>query len=144
MLDQLLACQPSIQKKLVEKHLTDGCLVLYDLTNIWLEGDYIDSELAAYGRGKGGKTDYKQIAIGLIANREGCPVAVRCSAATPAIKVPFGDWLKSSPRPMESKKSFWLSSASSPTICSGTHSNASNHSLNRTEPTINVAGQCLS
>lgn len=75
-LDQLLARQPSIQKKLVEKHLTNGCLVLYDLTNIWLEGDYADSDLAAYGRGKGGKHGYKQIAIGLIANREGCPVAV--------------------------------------------------------------------
>jgi len=75
-LDQLLARQPSIQRKLAEKHLADGCLVLYDLTNIWLEGEYAESELAAYGRGKGGKHGYKQIAIGLIANREGCPVAV--------------------------------------------------------------------
>ena len=75
-LDQLVARQQTIQKKLVEKHLTNGCLVLYDLTNIWLEGDYVDSDLAAYGRGKGGKHGYKQIAIGLIASREGCPVAV--------------------------------------------------------------------
>lgn len=75
-LDQLLSRQQAIQKKLMDNHLDDGCLILYDLTNIWLEGEYSSSELAAYGRGKGGKHGYKQIAIGLIANREGCPVAV--------------------------------------------------------------------
>lgn len=75
-LDQMVARQQAIQKKLVGKHLTNGCLVLYDLTNIWLEGEYADSDLAAYGRGKGGKHGYKQIAIGLITNHEGCPVAV--------------------------------------------------------------------
>jgi len=75
-LDQMVARQQAIQKKLVDKHLTNGCLVLYDLTNIWLEGEYANSDLAAYGRGKGGKHGYKQIAIGLIVNHEGCPVAV--------------------------------------------------------------------
>ena len=75
-LDKLLSRQSAVQKALVEKHLSDGCLILYDLTNSWLEGEYSNSELAAYGKGKGGKHGYKQIAIGLITNRNGCPVAV--------------------------------------------------------------------
>ncbi|RLC26395.1 MAG: IS1634 family transposase [Deltaproteobacteria bacterium] len=76
VLDKLLDRQNAIQKKLSEKHLDDGCLVLYDITNTWLEGEYSDSKLAAYGLGKGGKRGYKQIAIGLITNRIGCPVAI--------------------------------------------------------------------
>lgn len=76
VLDKLLDRQNAIQKKLSKKHLDDGCLVLYDITNTWLEGEYSDSKLVAYGLGKGGKRGYKQIAIGLITNRIGCPVAI--------------------------------------------------------------------
>ena len=74
-MDQLLARQDSIQKTLAQKHLSDGCLILYDITNTWLEGEYKESTLAQHGKGKGGKHGYKQIAIGLITNKEGCPVA---------------------------------------------------------------------
>ena len=76
VLDQLLSRQKAMQKKLASKHLDSGCMVLYDITNIWLEGEYNDSNLAAYGIGKGGKRGYKQIAIGLITSRDGCPVAI--------------------------------------------------------------------
>jgi len=76
VMDKLLTRQKAIQKRLSNQHLDDGCLVLYDITNTWLEGEYANSELAAYGLGKGGKRGYKQIAIGLITNREGCPVAI--------------------------------------------------------------------
>jgi transposase len=76
VLDKLLDRQTAIQKKLTEKHLNDGCLILYDITNTWLEGEYRNSELVAYGLGKGGKRGYKQIAVGLITNRTGCPVAI--------------------------------------------------------------------
>ena len=75
-MDKLLQRQSSIQKKLAEKHLDDGCLILYDITNTWLEGEYKDSELVAYGKAKGGKRGYKQVALGLITNRQGCPVAM--------------------------------------------------------------------
>jgi len=75
VLDRLLDRQGAIQRKLAARHLDDGCLILYDITNTWLEGEYADSDLVAYGKGKGGKRGYKQIAVGLIANREGCPVA---------------------------------------------------------------------
>jgi len=76
VLDLLLSRQKAIQKKLASKHLSNGCMVLYDITNIWLEGEYDNSTIAAYGIGKGGKHGYKQIAIGLITGRDGCPVAV--------------------------------------------------------------------
>ena len=75
-MDKLLDRQEFIQKQLAKKHLHDGCLILYDITNTWLEGEYSASELVDYGLGKGGKKGYKQIAIGLIANKRGCPVAV--------------------------------------------------------------------
>lgn len=75
-MDKLLGRQKAIQQKLARRHLDDGCLILYDITNTWLEGEYANSELAAYGRGKGGKRGYKQISIGLITDKLGCPVAV--------------------------------------------------------------------
>jgi transposase len=75
-MDRLLARQKFIQKKLAERHLTDGCLVLYDITNTWFEGEYDNSRIVDFGRGKGGKKGYRQIAIGLIANKRGCPVAI--------------------------------------------------------------------
>ena len=37
-MDRLLERQEAIQKKLVAKHLTDGCLVLYDITSSYFEG----------------------------------------------------------------------------------------------------------
>ena len=75
-MDKLLERQESIQKQLAKRHLEDGCLILYDMTNTWLEGEYTDSELVDRGLGKGGKKGYKQIAIGLIADKRGCPVAI--------------------------------------------------------------------
>ena len=75
-LDKLLDRQSSIQKRLSSKHLEGGCLVLYDITNIWFEGEYEDSKIVDYGLGKGGKRGYKQVAIGLIADKSGRPVAV--------------------------------------------------------------------
>ncbi len=76
VLDRLRKRQAAIQKRLAQQRLTDGCLVLYDITNTWLEGEYQDSELADFGRSKSGKRGYKQIAIGLLTDAQGCPVAV--------------------------------------------------------------------
>ena len=74
-MDELLERKNKIQKKLVKKHLQDGCLLLYDMTNLWLEGDK-KSEYVSYGKPKGGKRGYKQIALGLLTDKNGCPVAV--------------------------------------------------------------------
>ena len=75
-MDKLLDRQDAIQKKLAEKHLTDGCLILYDITNTWLEGRYKNSRLVNYGKAKGGKHGYRQITLGLLTDKNGCPVAV--------------------------------------------------------------------
>lgn len=75
-MDKLLDRQGAIQKKLANRHFSDGCMILYDMTNTWLEGEYKDSQLVSYGKPKGGKKGYRQIALGLLTDKEGCPVAV--------------------------------------------------------------------
>lgn len=76
-LDRLLERHDAIQKTLAERHLKDGCLILYDITSAHMEGEYEDSDLVAFGRVRGGKRGCKQIAIGLLTDKRGCPIAVR-------------------------------------------------------------------
>ncbi len=73
-MDWLLARQESIEKKLAARHLTDGCLVLYDLTSTYFEGRCCP--LAKRGYSRDGKHGTLQIVFGLLTNSEGCPVAV--------------------------------------------------------------------
>jgi transposase len=75
-MDELLKRKTRIERRLAKKHLRDGCVILYDITNIWFEGEYKGSQKIVYGKGKGGKVGYKQIALGLLTNKEGCPVGV--------------------------------------------------------------------
>jgi transposase len=75
-MDMLMQRKKRIDKKIAKKHLTDGCIVLYDITNTWLEGEYNNSDIVTYGKPKGGKRGYKQVAIGLLTDKDGCPVAV--------------------------------------------------------------------
>lgn len=75
-MDRLLERQPAIQKHLASKHLQDGCLVLYDITSSYLEGEYTDSEVVEFGYNRDKKRGHEQIVIGLITNADGCPVAV--------------------------------------------------------------------
>lgn len=75
-LDLLLERQPSIQKALAKHHLRNGCLIMYDITSSYLEGEYENSELVAFGYSRDKKRGHEQIVIGLLTNDEGCPVAV--------------------------------------------------------------------
>jgi transposase len=75
-MDELLARQPAIQKALARKHLKDGCLVLYDVTSSYFEGEYAGSALVDWGYNRDGKRGHKQMVIGLMTNKEGCPVGV--------------------------------------------------------------------
>lgn len=75
-LDNLLRRQPAIQKELAKRHLSDGCLVLYDITSSYLEGEYEDSDIVAFGYSRDNKRKHEQIVIGLLANAEGCPIAI--------------------------------------------------------------------
>jgi len=73
-MDWLLARQARIEKKLAERHLADGSLVLYDATSTYFEGR--TCPLAKYGHNRDGKKDKLQIVFGLLCNAGGCPVAV--------------------------------------------------------------------
>jgi transposase len=75
-LDRLLERQSAIQKELASRHLSDGCLVMYDITSSYFEGKYEESELVAFGYSRDQKRSHEQIVIGLLTNNEGCPVAV--------------------------------------------------------------------
>jgi len=48
-MDELLKRKNRIEIKLAKKHLSDGCIILYDITNTWFEGEYKNSNLASYG-----------------------------------------------------------------------------------------------
>jgi transposase len=75
-MDWLLKRQKLIQKKLAQKHLIGNQLVLYDITSSYLEGEYDQSELVGFGYNRDGKKGHEQIVIGLICNKDGCPVGV--------------------------------------------------------------------
>ena len=75
-MDRLLERQNAIQKKLAAKHLSNGTLVLYDITSSYMEGEYADSDLVCFGYNRDRKRGHEQIVISLLCNKEGCPVAV--------------------------------------------------------------------
>lgn len=75
-MDRLLERQPSIQKALAQKHLSNGCLVLYDITSTYFEGEYEESDLVQFGYNRDGKRGHEQVVIGLLTSAQGCPVAV--------------------------------------------------------------------
>lgn len=73
-MDWLLERQSAIQAALAKKHLSEGGLVLYDLTSTYFEGRHC--ELARLGHSRDDKSGKLQIVFGLLTNAEGCPVAV--------------------------------------------------------------------
>ncbi len=73
-MDWLLARQETIQKKLAARHLSDGGLVLYDLTSSYFEGT--SCPLAKLGHNRDGKKGLLQVNYGLLTDARGCPVAV--------------------------------------------------------------------
>ncbi len=75
-MDELFKRQKSIQNQLAKKHLKDGCIVLYDITSTYFEGEYEESALVKFGYNRDCKRGHEQINIGLLTNVEGCPVAV--------------------------------------------------------------------
>jgi hypothetical protein len=73
-MDWLGKRQAKIEKALAERHLSDGTLVLYDVSSSYFEGR--SCPLAAIGHSRDGKKGSLQIVFGLLCNAEGCPVAV--------------------------------------------------------------------
>jgi transposase len=73
-MDWLLARQDTIQKKLATRHLSEGGLVLYDLSSSYFEGSCCP--LAKLGYSRDGKKGLLQVNYGLLTDARGCPVAV--------------------------------------------------------------------
>jgi len=73
-LDWLLERQGRIEKKLAARHLTEGALVLYDVSSSYYEGTCCP--LAQFGHNRDGKKGRKSIVYGVITDGQGRPVAV--------------------------------------------------------------------
>ncbi|HAM50916.1 MAG TPA: IS1634 family transposase [Nitrospiraceae bacterium] len=73
-LDWLLERQPGIEKKLAKHHLTEGSLVLYDVSSSYYEGHICP--LIAFGHNRDGKEGMPIIVYGVMTDHEGRPIAV--------------------------------------------------------------------
>jgi transposase len=73
-MDWLLERQSRIETTLARRHLSEGGLVLYDVSSTYFEGRHCP--LARIGHSRDGKKDRPQIVFGLLTDAEGCPVAV--------------------------------------------------------------------
>jgi len=74
-MDWLVRRQDKIEGCLAERHLSDGSLVLYDVTSAYFEGRRCP--LAKLGHNRDGKKGKLQIVIGMLCNAQGCPVSVQ-------------------------------------------------------------------
>lgn len=85
-LDDLCARQERIEQALYRHYLkrrgAPPTLFLYDVTSSYLEGEH--NELAEFGYNRDGKRGKLQIVIGLLADREGEPLAARVFAGNTA------------------------------------------------------------
>jgi hypothetical protein len=73
-LDWLLERQPAIEATLAKRHLTNGTLVLYDVSSSYMEGRCCP--LAKRGYSRDGRKGTLQIVYGLLCAPDGCPVAI--------------------------------------------------------------------
>jgi transposase len=73
-LDWLLVRQHRIENALAKRHLSEGSLVLYDLSSTYFEGRHCP--LARFGHSRDERSGNPQIVFGLLTDPEGCPVAV--------------------------------------------------------------------
>lgn len=72
-MDWLLARQDSVETALARRHLSEGTLVLYDVSSAAFEGS--TCPLARLGYPRDGVKGRLQVVYGLLANKEGVPVA---------------------------------------------------------------------
>jgi len=81
-LDWLLGRQRSIENALAKRHLTEGSLVLYDVSSTYFEGRHCP--LAKFGHSRDERSGNPQIVFGLLTNAQGCPIAVEVFAGNTA------------------------------------------------------------
>lgn len=73
-MDWLLERQSRIEKKLAARHLSEDCLVLYDVSSSYYEGH--TCRLARYGHDRDGKKGLPIIVYGVMTDGEGRPIAI--------------------------------------------------------------------
>jgi transposase len=73
-MDWLLPQQSRIEAELARRHLREGTLVLYDVSSTYFEGHCCP--LARYGHSRDERRGNAQIVFGVLADAQGCPVAV--------------------------------------------------------------------
>jgi hypothetical protein len=73
-LDWLLERQSAIEAALAKRHLSNGTLVLYDVSSSYMEGRCCP--LAKRGYSRDGRKGTLQITYGLLCAPDGCPVAI--------------------------------------------------------------------
>lgn len=73
-LDWLLARQSRIENKLARRHLSEGSLLLYDVSSSYYTGRHCP--LARNGHNRDKKQGFPQIVYGLLCNQEGAPVSI--------------------------------------------------------------------
>ena len=86
-LDWLLKRQRRIENKLAKRHLTDGTLVLYDVSSSYYTGRR--SELVKDGYSRDGKPGEPQIVYGLLCAPDGCPVSIEVFSGNTADPTTF-------------------------------------------------------
>jgi transposase len=74
-MDWLLERKERIEQKLAERHLAEGCLVLYDVTSSYYEGR--TCPLARFGHDRDGQKGRPIIVYGVMTDTEGRPVSVQ-------------------------------------------------------------------
>jgi hypothetical protein len=81
-LDWLLERQSAIETTLAKRHLTNGTLVLYDVSSSYMEGRCCP--LAKRGYSRDGRKGTLQIVYGLLCAADGCPIAIEVFAGNTA------------------------------------------------------------
>jgi transposase len=73
-MDWLLGRKQRIEKKLAQRHLSDGCTVLYDVSSSYYEGR--TCPLARFGHDRDGQKGLPIIVYGVLTDAEGRPIAI--------------------------------------------------------------------
>src|SRR5207249_1715748 len=73
-MDWLLLRQQKIENALAKRHLSEGSLILYDVSSTYFEGRHCP--LARFGHSRDERSGNPQIVFGLMTNSQGCPIAV--------------------------------------------------------------------
>jgi transposase len=73
-MDWLLLRQQKIENALAKRHLSEGSLILYDVSSTYFEGRRCP--LACFGHSRDERSGNPQIVFGLMTNLQGCPIAV--------------------------------------------------------------------